>query len=135
MIRDPTARSGGGQLGAIQGVAPSLAIDVKPIDAADSEATERDLAAFASGANGGLIVTSSRLARAHREMIIASASRLILPAIYAFNVYVSGGGLMSMVRTLLPYRRAASYVDRVLKGGSRPTCLCRRPPNTILRLT
>jgi putative ABC transport system substrate-binding protein len=117
VIRDPTARSGGGQLGAIQGVAPSLGIDVKPIDAADSEATERDLAAFASGANGGLIVTSSRLARAHREMIIASASRLRLPAIYAFNVYVIGGGLMSYgPDATTPYRRAAGYIDRILKG-------------------
>jgi len=60
VIRDPTARSGGGQLGAIQGVAPSLGIEVRPIDAADSEAIERDLAPFAREANGGLIVTSSR---------------------------------------------------------------------------
>ena len=107
VIRDPTARSGGGQLGAIQGVAPSLGIEVRPIDAADSEAIERDLAAFVREANGGLIVTSSRLARTHRERIIALAARLKLPAIYAFSVYVAGGGLMSYgPDSSTPYRRA-----------------------------
>jgi ABC-type uncharacterized transport system substrate-binding protein len=117
VIRDPTARSGGGQLGAIQAVAPSLRVDVKPIDAEDSGAIERDLAAFARDANGGLIVTSSRLARVHRDMIIALAARYRLPAIYSFRVYVSGGGLMAYgPDAISPYRRAATYVDRILKG-------------------
>jgi putative tryptophan/tyrosine transport system substrate-binding protein len=117
VIRDPTARSGGGQLGAVQAIAPSLGIDVRPIDAADTDAIERDLSAFARDANGGLIVTSSRLARTHREMIIALAARLRLPATYAFRVYVAEGGLMSYgPDNTTPYRRAASYVDRILKG-------------------
>jgi putative ABC transport system substrate-binding protein len=117
VIRDPTARSGGGQLGAIQAVAPSLSVDVKPIDAADKDAIERDLTEFARETNGGLIVTSSRLARAHRELIIALAARLRLPAIYAFRVYVAEGGLMSYgPDNTTPYQRAAGYVDRILKG-------------------
>jgi putative ABC transport system substrate-binding protein len=117
VIRDPTARSGGGQLGAIQGVAPSLGMDVKPIDPEDPVAIERDLAEFSHVPNGGLIVTSSRLARVHRELILRLAARHRLPAIYAFRLYASGGGLMSYGPDAIgPYRRAASYVDRILKG-------------------
>lgn len=117
VIRDPTARSGGGQLGAIQGVAPSLKVDVKPVDAGDGEAMERDIPVFAREANGGLIVTTSRLARTHRELIITLAARHRLPAVYAFRVYVSDGGLMAYgPDSTSAYRRAAGYVDRILKG-------------------
>ncbi len=117
VIRDPTARSGGGQLGAIQAVAPSLGVDVKPIDAGDIDAIKRDLMAFSRERNGGLIVTSSRLARIHRDVIIALAAQHRLPAIYAFHVYVTGGGLMAYGPDATnPYRRAADYVDRILKG-------------------
>jgi putative tryptophan/tyrosine transport system substrate-binding protein len=117
VIRDPTARSGGGQLGAVQAMAPSLGVDVKPIDAEDSAAIEHDLTEFSRDANGGLIVTSSRLARAHRDVIIALAARFRLPAIYAFRVYVTNGGLMAYgPDNTTPYRRAANYVDRILKG-------------------
>jgi putative tryptophan/tyrosine transport system substrate-binding protein len=117
VIRDPTGRSGGGQLGAVQAVAPSLGVDVRPIDAGDSDAIEHDLTTFSRDANGGLIVTSSRLARAHREMIITLAAHLRLPAIYAFRVYATGGGLMTYgPDATMPYRRAAGYVDRILKG-------------------
>jgi putative ABC transport system substrate-binding protein len=117
VIRDPTARSGGGQLGAIQAVAPSLGVDVKPIDAGELDSIEHDLVEFSRDAKGGLIVTSSRLARVHRDTIIAVAARLSLPAIYAFRVYVAGGGLMAYgPDATQPYRQAASYVDRILKG-------------------
>jgi putative ABC transport system substrate-binding protein len=117
VIRDPTARSGGGQLGAIQAVAPSLGVDVRPIDAGDIEAIKRDLMAFSRETNGGLIVTSSRLARIHRDVIIALAAQHRLPAIYAFHVYVTGGGLLAYGPDATnPYRRAADYVDRILKG-------------------
>lgn len=123
VIRDPTARSGGGQLGAIQGVAPSLKVDVKPVDAGDGEAMERDIPVFAREANGGLIVTTSRLARTHRELIITLAARHRLPAVYAFRVYVSDGGLMAYgPDSTSAYRRAAGYVDRILKG-ERPADL------------
>ena len=130
VIRDPTARSGGGQLGAVQAIAPSLGIDVRPIDAADTDAIERDLTAFARDPNGGLIVTSSRLARTHRDMIIALAARLRLPAIYAFRVYVAEGGLMSYgPDNTTPYRRAANYVDRILKGEKPAALPVQAPTN------
>ena len=117
VIRDPTARSGGGQLGAIQAVAPSMSVDVKPIDAGDAEEIGRDLAEFSRNGRGGLIVTSSRLARIHRQQIIELAARYRLPAIYAFRLYVSDGGLMSYgPDAISPYRRAAGYIDRILKG-------------------
>ena len=117
VIRDPAARSGGGQLGAIQGVAPSLGVDVKPIDPEDAAAIERDLADFSRLPNGGLIVTSSRLARAHRDLILKLSARHRLPAIYAYRLYVSSGGLMSYGPDAIgPFRLAASYVDRILKG-------------------
>ena len=117
VIRDPTALTGGGQLGAIQAVAPALGVDVRPIDPHESEDIERGLEAFAREPKGGLIVTSSRLARVHRELIVALAARYRLPAIYAFRVYVSGGGLMFYgPDSTDPYRRAAGYIDRILKG-------------------
>ena len=117
VIRDPTARSGGGQLGAIQGVAPSLGIDVKPIDPEDAAALERDLTDFARVPKGGLVVTSSRLARVHRDLILRLAATHYLPAVYAFRLYVSGGGLMSYGSdATAPYIGAATYVDRILKG-------------------
>jgi putative ABC transport system substrate-binding protein len=123
VIRDPSARSGGGQLGAIQAVAPSLRIDVKPVDAGDQEEIERKLAEFSRDGRAGLIVTSSRLARTHRELIVKSAARNRLPAIYAFRVFVADGGLMAYgPDATTPYRRAAGYIDRILKG-ERPADL------------
>jgi putative ABC transport system substrate-binding protein len=118
VIRDPTARTGGGQLGAIQAVAPSLRVDVRPVDPNNPDEIDRALNAFArAGSGGGLIVTSSRLARIHRDRIVALAARHRLPAIYAFRVYVASGGLMSYgADAIEPYRRAAGYIDRILKG-------------------
>jgi putative ABC transport system substrate-binding protein len=117
VIRDPTAVSGGGQLGAIQAVAPSFGVEVSPIDPRDAGGIERAVSAFALGSNGGLIVTTSRLARHHRDLIIALAARHQLPAVYAYRVYVTDGGLISYAPDPIDmYRRAAGYVDRVLKG-------------------
>jgi putative ABC transport system substrate-binding protein len=117
VIRDPTARTGGGQLGAIQAVAPSLGVDVRPVDPHNPDDIERAIRAIAGDAKGGLIVTSSRLARVHRELIVNLAARHRMPAIYAFRVYVAGGGLMFYGPDATdPYRRAAGYVDRILKG-------------------
>jgi putative tryptophan/tyrosine transport system substrate-binding protein len=117
VIRDPTARTGGGQLGAIQAVAPSLGVELSPIDPHEADAIERGLAAFARERAGGLIVTTSRLARVHRDLIVALAARHRLPAVYPFRVYVAAGGLVSYGPDFsAPYRRAAGYVDRILKG-------------------
>ena len=123
VVRDPTARSGGGQLGAIQGVAPSLGVEIRPIDAEDADAIEHDLAQFAREPKGGLIVTSSRLARVHRELILKLAVKNRLPAIYAFRLYAVEGGLMAYgPNAITPYQRAAAYVHRILKG-ERPADL------------
>jgi putative ABC transport system substrate-binding protein len=117
VIRDPTARTGGGQLGAIQAVAPSLGIELTPIDPHDPDEMERALVAFASDRKSGVVVTTSRLARAHRDIIIALAGRHRLPAVYPFRVYVADGGLVSYgPDSTDPYRRAAAYINRILKG-------------------
>jgi putative ABC transport system substrate-binding protein len=119
VVRDPTARSGGGQLGAIQGVAPSLGVEVRPIDPDDTDAIKHDLVQFAREPRGGLIVTTSRLARAsvHRQLILTLAAEQRLPAIYAFRVYAVEGGLMAYgPSAITPFRRAATYVDRIIKG-------------------
>ncbi len=130
VIRDPGARSGGGQLGAIQAVAPSLGIDVKPVDAGDGDDIERKLNEFAGRGKAGVIVTSSRLARLHRRQIIDLATRNRLPTIYAFRVFVAEGGLMSYgPDAITPYRRAAAYIDRILKG-EKPGDLPVQAPTT-----
>jgi ABC-type uncharacterized transport system substrate-binding protein len=83
----------------------------------DASEIERAIAAFASKPNGGLIVLSTSLALAHREQIVSSAARHRLPAVYPFRIYVKDGGLVSYGPDKIdPYRRAASYVDRILKG-------------------
>jgi putative ABC transport system substrate-binding protein len=117
VIRDPTARTGGGQLGAIQAVAPALGVELIPVDPRDADEIERGLTAFSRNTNGGLIVTTSRLARRHRELIVSLAARDRLPVIFPFRVYVADGGLMSYgPDSTAPYRHAAGYVDRILKG-------------------
>jgi putative tryptophan/tyrosine transport system substrate-binding protein len=117
VLRDPTLASGGGQLGAIQSVAPSFGVELSPVNVRNSDEIERAITAFAREPNGGLIVTGSSLATAHRDLIIALAARYRLPAVYPQRYYVTGGGLISYgPDTVDPFRRAAVYVDRILKG-------------------
>jgi len=117
VLRDPTLASGGGQLGAIQSVAPSFGVELSPVNVRSSNEIERAITAFAREPNGGLIVTGSSLATAHRDLIIALAARHRLPAVYPQRYYVTGGGLISYgPDTVDPFRRAAVYVDRILKG-------------------
>jgi len=117
VIRNPMTPAGAGQLGAIQAVAPSFRVEIRPIDVRDASEIEHAIAAFAGEPNGGLIVLSTSLALAHREQIITSAARHRLPAVYPFRIYVNDGGLVSYGPDKVdPYRRAASYVDRILKG-------------------
>jgi putative tryptophan/tyrosine transport system substrate-binding protein len=116
VLRNPTI-AGGGQLGAIQGVARSFGVELRPIDPGDAGEIERSVAAFAREPNGGLIVPVGGLAIIHRDLIIALAARHRLPAVYPFRYYVAGGGLISYgPNTTDQYRRAAGYVDRILKG-------------------
>jgi putative ABC transport system substrate-binding protein len=117
VLRDPTIPQGIGQFGAIQAVAPSLGVELRPIDVHDAREIERAVKAFALSANGGLIVTGSALTALHRGLIITLAARHKLPAVYWERFFVTGGGLISYgADSIDPHRRAAGYVDRVLKG-------------------
>jgi putative ABC transport system substrate-binding protein len=118
VLRDPTIASGAGQFGAIQSVAPSLGMELSPIGVGDASEIERAITAFARGQNSGLIATGSVLATRHRELIIALAARFKLPAVYFERLFAISGGLISYGPDRIdPYRRAAGYVDRILKGG------------------
>jgi ABC-type uncharacterized transport system substrate-binding protein len=102
---------------AIQSVAPSLGMEVSPVNVRDAGEIERAIAAFARVPNGGLIVTGSGLAVIHLELVVAAAARHKLPAVYFERSFASGGGLISYGPDVIDqYRRAAGYVDRVLKG-------------------
>jgi ABC-type uncharacterized transport system substrate-binding protein len=117
VLRDSAIAAGTGQLGAIQAMASSLGIELRPVDVRDAGEIERSLTAFAQGSNGGLIVTGSPAAAAHRELIVALAARHRLPAVYNARLYGAVGGLICYGADLLDqFRRAATYVDRILKG-------------------
>ena len=117
VIRDPAISSGIGQFGAIQSVAPLFDVELSPVNVRDAGEIERAVAAFARPANGGLIATASALTLVHRDLIIALAARHKLPAVYHRRLFVNSGGLISYgPDNIDQYRRAASYVDRILKG-------------------
>jgi len=117
IIRDPAITAGIGEFGSIQSVAPSVGIEVSPLNVRDASEIERAITAFARSSNGGLIVTSSALAIVHRDLIVALAARNRLPAVYGNRFFVTSGGLLAYGSDSIdPYRRAASYVDRILKG-------------------
>jgi len=114
VLWDPTVPAGIGQFAIIQSVAPSLGVELIPVDVRDAE---RDVAAFARSGSGGLIVTSSALATARRDMIVALAARHKLPAVYNFAPFAAAGGLISYgADNIDQFHRAAGYVDRILKG-------------------
>ena len=116
-LRDPAIPAGLGQLGAIQGVAPSFGVELSFVDVRDAPEIERAVAAFARHANTGMIVLSSAMAIVHRDLIIALAARHKLPAVYSARYFVTSGGLISYgPDTIEPHRSAAAYVDRILKG-------------------
>jgi putative ABC transport system substrate-binding protein len=117
VIQDPSITSGTGQLAAIQAVAPSLGVELTPVDVRDASGIEHSIAAFTRGSNCGLIVTISPLALRRRELIVALAAKHRLPAIYPGRVFVADGGLISYGPDVIDqYRRAAGYFDRILKG-------------------
>ena len=117
VIRDPAIAAGAGQLGTIQSVAPSFGVELSPVGVRDVGEIERVITTFARGSNGGLIVTATTQATVHRDLIIALTAQHLLPAVYSDRVFVTGGGLISYGPDRIdPYRRAAGYVDRILKG-------------------
>jgi putative ABC transport system substrate-binding protein len=116
VIRDATTTGGVGQFAAIQSVAPSLGVEAIPVNVHAPE-IERAVAAFARSPNGGLIVTASALAVVHRDLIIMLAAQHKLPVVYFERFFVTAGGLISYGPDQTDqYRRAAGYVDRILKG-------------------
>jgi putative tryptophan/tyrosine transport system substrate-binding protein len=117
VLRDPALAAGIGQFAAIQSMASSSAVELSAIDMRDVGEIERAVVAFARKPNGGLVVTASASALIHRDQIIALATRLRLPNVYPFRYYPSNGGLASYgPDSIEPYRRAAGYVDRIIKG-------------------
>jgi putative ABC transport system substrate-binding protein len=114
VLRSVTNPAGMAQFGAIQAVAPSLGVELTPIIARDAGQTEHDIAAFARGPNDGVIVSGGNV---QRDTVIAAAARHRLPAVYPYPRYVAEGGLISYgIDQAEPYRGAAGYVDRILKG-------------------
>ena len=117
VIRDPEISAGTGQFGAIQEAAPSLGLELIAVNPRDASEIERAIAAFARTPNGGLITTGSALAIIHRDLIIGLAAKHKLPAVYYRRVYPASGGLISYGPDVIDLsRRAAGYVDRILKG-------------------
>jgi putative ABC transport system substrate-binding protein len=117
VIRDPDISAGTGQFGAIQAVAPSLGLELIAVSPREAGEVERAIAAFARTPNGGLITTSSALAIIRRDLIIGLAAKHKLPAVYHRRVYPASGGLISYGPDVIDLsRRAAGYVDRILKG-------------------
>jgi len=118
VLRDPAIAAGIGQFAIIQSVAPSVGVDVIPVNLGDAVEIEREVAAFAQSANGGLILTASALSAVHRDLIVTLAAQHKLPAVYQECNYVAAGGLISYGPNFLDqFRRAAGYVDRILKGA------------------
>jgi putative ABC transport system substrate-binding protein len=118
VLRDPASPDGIGQFAAIQAVGPSLGVELRPIGVREPGEIERAIATIARESGGGLIVTMSALAILHRKLIIAMAAQHRLPAVYPYRFMVTDGGLISFGPSSIdPYRRAAEYVDRILKGG------------------
>jgi len=117
VIRDAAIASGTGQWGALQSVAPSFGVELSPVNMLDAGEIERAIAAFARSPNGGMILTGSALAVFHRDLIVTLAARHKLPAVYYDRHFVAGGGLISYgPNSIDPHRRAAGYVDRILRG-------------------
>jgi putative ABC transport system substrate-binding protein len=117
VLRDPTQPTGIAQLAAMHSVAPSLGIELSPVGVRDPDEIERGVMAFARGSYGGLILTAGVRGITHRDLIVALAARHRLPAVFPYRFFVTGGGLMSYGSDSNDqYRRAAAYVDRILKG-------------------
>jgi putative tryptophan/tyrosine transport system substrate-binding protein len=117
VLRDSAIAAGPGQFGVLQAFAPSLGLELRPVDLREAREIERSISTFAQGSNGGLIVTGSPAATAHRNLIVALAARNRLPAVYYLPAFCAAGGLICYgVDFLDQFRRAAGYVDRILKG-------------------
>jgi putative ABC transport system substrate-binding protein len=130
ILRDPSLASGSGQFGAIQAVGPLLGVEVSPIDVRDAGEIERAVTEFARFPNGGLIMTASAAGIRQRDLVVALAGRHRLPSVYPYVHFATGGGLISYGPDFVDqFRRAAAYVDRILKG-EKPADLPVQAPTT-----
>ena len=130
VLRDPAITAGIGQFAVIQSVAPSVGMDVSPINLSTATIIERSIAAFAQAPNRGIVLTASALSALHRDLIVGLAARNRLPAVGPERQYVAAGGLASYGPNFLDqYRRTAGYVDRILKG-EKPAELPVQAPTT-----
>jgi len=130
VLRDPAITAGIGYLAAIHALAPSIAVEVTPVDVRHASDIERAVASFSGTSNGGLIVTADPAAIVHREAIITLAARHRLPAIYPYRFFVTSGGLITYgLNNVEQYRLAAGYVDRVLKGEKPADLPVQAPTN------
>ncbi len=117
VLRDPSVAAGSGQFGVIQAMGSILGLEVSPIDPRQRSEIERAITAFAAVPNGALITTPTGFVTIHRDLIIALAARHRLPVIYPFRYFIPEGGLISYGPDVIDqYRRAAGYVDRILRG-------------------
>ena len=129
VLRDTTLGSGTSQFAVIQAVAPSVRVEVSPVNVRDAGEIERSVETFARSSNGGLVVTAGGAAQRHRDLIVTLAARHKLPAVYFDRSFVAVSGLISYGASMIDqYRRAAGYVDRILKG-EKPADLM--PANTV----
>jgi putative tryptophan/tyrosine transport system substrate-binding protein len=129
VLRDPTFAYGIGQFAVIQAVAPSVGVEVRPIDLHERNQIERAITTFADRPNGGIILTAGPIVAANVNLIIAATARYNLPAVYIQRPFVAAGGLISYGPNFVDqYRRAAGYVDRILKG-EKPADLPVQAPN------
>jgi putative tryptophan/tyrosine transport system substrate-binding protein len=117
VLRNPAISAGIGQFAAIQSIAPSLAVELTPMDVRDGAEIELAVSTFARAPKGGLIITGSALAGAHRDLLVALAAQYRLPAVYYERSFVDAGGLIAYGADIIEeYRLAAGYVDRIIKG-------------------
>jgi len=131
VLRDSTNPAGIAQFGAVQAVAQSLGVELRPVDIRDAGEIERSIASFARAANSGLIVTPGASVSAHHDLIVMLAARYKLPAVYSSRPMVIGGGLICYGPDIaIQFRQAAGYVDRILKVRSRPIFQCKPLPST-----
>jgi putative ABC transport system substrate-binding protein len=137
VLRDATQGSGTSQFAVIQAAAPSLRVEVNPVNMRDAGEIERAVAAFARAPDGGMIVSAGAAAQRYRDLIVTLAAQHKLPAVYPNRIFVADGGLMSYgPNTVEQFRQAAGYVDRILKG-EKPADLPVQAPTkyeTVLNL-
>jgi ABC-type uncharacterized transport system substrate-binding protein len=135
VLWDPSVPAGIGQFAIIQSVAPSLGIELRPFNLRDASEIERAMASFSHDVNGGLIVTASAFSALHRDLIIELAARYKLPAVYVNRTFITHGGLISYGANFIDeFKRAASYVDRILKGERPADLPVQAPPKYELVL-